>query len=589
MAEYVDKSLFEANAALNAQEFANRQILLKGDGVPVGVAPFGATYIDRTANPPKIYRQVALGTGSNWQLDSSGGGSSINGAVFITDISPQDPLKNVGQKVFSSDGRVLDAALTNTNLVNVQVLAAMGHSNYKPEVLVKGLPVNLTQDEDQSIWMGNIDIDLEDDVEVTALHEDGATHSVSIQRDLGPKITSALFSGGYPAEQTELKAGDKFQLTVESDAEMVRIEVEDFGAAEAGVYDFAATPSKVIELTIADRGDISKSLGVRIRAMNANGSFGDPFESESQGADNGLHVVMLNNTHPSGIIDAIEYPVDQLALKDNEVAQVALSAFNYDELEYLSPNGQLEITDPLLYEPLKAVNRIAGEYNVNEINIRIRLNRKANGAITDVDGVVQIAHIDPKISVIESTNRLRSGGNQGTQAQNHEISLISDQELIEAPVLAVPHGTLLGAMLNESGDKLIWTQNLRVHDEDEKGVFQFTLTTAKNLAGRIVNVLSGDATYELGGFVSRTIEVPAFAGEIDLGVNVSETAKVVARDKDNILLTYKNNLDDELKTYAITGPSGTLNVKGNLFHWTDSQAVNNNTTGLATITVEEVV
>lgn len=32
--ENVSKSLFEANAAINAQEFANRQILLSGNGIP---------------------------------------------------------------------------------------------------------------------------------------------------------------------------------------------------------------------------------------------------------------------------------------------------------------------------------------------------------------------------------------------------------------------------------------------------------------------------------------------------------------------------------------------------------------------------
>jgi len=128
-----------------------------------------------------------------------------------------------------------------------------------------------------------------------------------------------------------------------------------------------------------------------------------------------------------------------------------------------------------------------------------------------------------------------------------------------------------------------------VHDDDQKGIFQFGLTEAKNLAGRTVNVLTGDVDYELGGFVSRVLVVPAFQNELDLEVNVADTSKVVARDKDSILLTYKNNLIDELKTYSITAPSQTLNVKGNLFFWADQQAVNNNTTGLATITIEEIV
>ena len=157
------------------------------------------------------------------------------------------------------------------------------------------------------------------------------------------------------------------------------------------------------------------------------------------------------------------------------------------------------------------------------------------------------------IRISEPATRLRSGGNNGTQAQNHEISLISDQELLEAPTITAPHGTLLSNMV-DSGNKKVWNQSLRVHDDDQKGIFQFGLTEAKNLAGRTVNVLTGDADYELGGFVSRVLVVPAFQ-----------------------------------KTYSITAPSQTLNVKGNLFFWADQQAVNNNTTGLAAITIEEIV
>lgn len=585
--ENVSKSQFEANAALNAQEFANRQILLKGDGVPTSPAPFGTKYIDRSVVPPISYQQQALGVGSNW-VEENKGGSGVSGAVFITDVTPQNPLDNVGQKVFSSDGEVLVSAITNTNLVTVEVLAAIGHSNYKPEITVKGIAVVLAQAANQGFWSGSVDIDLNDEERLIALHEDGASHEITLTADQGAQITSAVFTDGYPVGQTELKRGDQFNLIVRSDSPMTRIEVEDFGAAEAKVVDFAETDSATITIDIADRGEIAKAFGIRLRAMNPNGSFGDFFETESQGSDDGLHTVVLNNFFPSGIIDAIEYPVGQVALKDNEAAQVDVEASNYDEILYESPNGQLDIIDPQNFEPFKTVTRIDGDYNVDESNIQVSLTRLANGATTVLNAIVQIAHVDPVISIVEQSTRLRSGGNQGTQVQNHEIRLNSNQELLEAPIISVPHGTLDGQMV-DSGNKVNWTQNLRVHDDDEKGVFQFSLTEAKNLAGKTVNVLSGDRDYELGGFVSRTIQVPAFQNEFDLGVNVSDTSKVVARDKDAILLVYQNDLADNLKSYAITAPSTTLNIKGNLFYWADSQAVNNNSTGLATITIEEVV
>ncbi|MEQ8624484.1 MAG: hypothetical protein RJQ00_06500 [Vicingaceae bacterium] len=587
MANNVSKELFEANAALNAQEFANRQILVKGDGLPTSQAPQGAKYMDKSVFPPITYTQIDVGVGSNW-IPEGQGEKGVNGAVFITDVEPQNPLHNVGQKVFSSDGKVLDSALTNTDLVKVTILAALGHTNYKPSITVLGNTVNLSQDEDQPIWQGTVDIDLDGATKLIAEHEDGAKHEVDIVADQGAEIVIANFTGGYPNGQSEVKEDDSFFVEVNSDSEMARIEVLDYGAAKPQVFDFAPTNTTIIEIKIADQGESPSLHGVKLRAMNTNGSFGEEYNTEDQGSDEGVHVVRLNNFYPSGIIDAVEYPVGQVALKDNEIAKVDLSGNGYDEILYSSPNGQLQIANPDVFQPFKEVVRISGDYNVSQDNIRVTMTKISNGAITIADEIVQIADSDPVIRISEPATRLRSGGNNGTQAQNHEISLISDQELLEAPTITAPHGTLLSNMI-DSGNKKVWNQSLRVHDDDQKGIFQFGLTEAKNLAGRTVNVLTGDADYELGGFVSRVLVVPAFQNELDLEVNVADTSKVVARDKDSILLTYKNNLIDELKTYSITAPSQTLNVKGNLFFWADQQAVNNNTTGLATITVEEIV
>jgi len=587
MDENVSRSDFEANAALNAQEFANRQILLKGNGVPSSPAPFGATYIDQAATPPVIYRQLDAGVGSNWVLDGSGG-EAINGAVFITDIEQQDPLKNVGQKVFSSDGEVLDAAVTNTDLITVSVLAAIGTSNYKPTITVKGQAVDLSQSGNLPIWTGTVDIDLQGETSLTATHEDGATHQISIAADTGSEITSALFVDGYPAGQTELKENDTFDLQVESDSPMVRIEVEDFGAAKAEVFDFSESDNETITLQIADRGNSPEQLGVRLRAMNANGSFGEFFLSESQGSNDGEHIVTLNNAHPAGIIDAIEYPSGQLAIKDNEPAQVDLQAAGYDEILYNSPNGELGIPNPNAFEPFKTVVRAGGAYNVSVPNIFVTMTKTSNGAVTTVNANVQIAHVEPTITIFLPASRLRSGGNQGTQVQNHAIILNSDQELLQTPVISAPHGTLEAVMIDQ-GDKMNWSQNMRVHDTDQKGGFSFSLTSAVNLAGKTISVIAGNANYTLGGFVGRTIQVPAFNNELNIGTTVSETSKVIARDKDGILLEYQNSLTNQLKGYSITGPSNTLNVNGNLFFWADQQAVNNNTTGLATIIIEEAI
>ena len=58
MAEYWTKVQALANADLNAKEFANRQILLHGRGIPTIQAPIGAEYEDLAFSPANRYRKT---------------------------------------------------------------------------------------------------------------------------------------------------------------------------------------------------------------------------------------------------------------------------------------------------------------------------------------------------------------------------------------------------------------------------------------------------------------------------------------------------------------------------------------------------
>ena len=71
--------------------------------------------------------------------------------------------------------------------------------------MVEGLPVELIQDEDQNVWTGIIDIDLNGKAYIEAIHNDGAFHRCMISSEQTPVISSAVFSGNYPTNQTELK------------------------------------------------------------------------------------------------------------------------------------------------------------------------------------------------------------------------------------------------------------------------------------------------------------------------------------------------------------------------------------------------
>lgn len=513
------------------------------------------------------------------------GGIARGGAVFITDIEPQNVADNVGGKVFSSDGNVLEQCMTSTQFVRVHILAITGFSNFRPTILVDGAILNLTQDEDQNVWTGSIDVDLQGKAVVTAIHEDGANHSVAIVNDSLPIISDGKFINGYPNGQSELKEDDQFSFEVSSPFDFVSIEFDDFGAAKPQTFNFAASNSETVSVQIADRGNTSQSFGVRLRIKNSNETFSEWFESDSLGSVDGVNIVVLNNVAPTIEFSSINYPQNQEALKNEETAVVVHSISDFDTVKY-SSGGQLQIEASENYNPNKVVLRLAGDYNVETSNLTITATRAANDSSSQMQLVVKIAHIVPELMMITPIGRLISGGNAGTEIERHTIVIRSSQELIELPAIKAPMGQLIDSMA-ESSKPLEFEQAIEVHDNDLKGNYELQLLSAKNLAGLTVTAFKSTAVYVLGGFSRRVLQIEAFGNEALIGTAVTDVSKLIVSDKDQIPMSYKSNLEEGLLSYTITQPSIVLNPEGNLFHWNDSQAINNNTTGLATITMEE--
>lgn len=521
-----------------------------------------------------------------YQSDFTGSGeANTNGAVFITDITPQS-TGNVGGKVFDPFGQVLKSAFTDTDLVRVHILAQTGNTNYHPTILVAGQVVTLTEDEDRTVWEGFIDIDLNGATSVTAVHEDGVSYTVTLAQDIGPQIQAAVFTGGYPGTQTELKAGDTFDVQVTTDTPMSAIEVFDFGAATAQTIDLG-TPgtTATITVTIADRGNTPQALGVRLQAANSNGAKGATFETASAGTTDGVHTVILNNQHPVINISTVNYPAGQGALKNNEEAIVQHTIQFFDTVTYSSPVSQLDIPGTSLYESAKSVGRMSGSYNVSTPNFRVEATRAANDASTVQQTVVRIANVAATIS-LQTPARMRSGGNAGTTVQEHTVTLNSDQLLNIPPQITAPQGALQGTMA-DTGTGLQFVQRLRVHDNDPKGDFAFTLVQATNLSGLVTDIIAAGGTYTLGGFVSRTIQIPAFANQVAIGTHVSDVSKVSSLDKDLTAMIYLPTIQDRLLGFTITDDGGGPRPDGNFWRWLDNQAVGNNTTGGATVTLEE--
>ncbi len=476
------------------------------------------------------------------KLIGSGSGAGVNGSAFITNIVPQDAGDSVSNKNFSSNGEVLDGCITNTEEIIVHVKAASGHTNYYPEILVDGNPVTLNKINDFAFEGSiNVTLDFTDLQPIIVTHEDGAEHQCVLGIDPVPEILTTEFTGGYPGTQTELKEDDNFDLLIGTDIDVVGIEIDDFGALKSATHTVAAGANHTVTGVIANRGNTAQLLGARIRVKTVTDSWSDWYLTEDFGAVDGVNLVNLNNLHPTIDVRGIDYPPTQQALKNNEIAVIENDIQDYDTVEYLSPNGELQFQNIDVYELNKDAERIFGGYNISNNNYRIIAKREANDSTTTHNGVVWIADDFPVININVPHSRLRSGGNDGTAAQNYTVTINANQRLIEAPSLDAPEGTWQGVEFGGSNNT--WTRSLQIHDDDEKGDFDFNNLVAFNLARREQNSIGSGETYTLGGFVSRDVVLLAFSYETQINVKAIDYNKVSLVWSFNPFVTTRAALD----------------------------------------------
>lgn len=513
-----------------------------------------------------FFRELRAGTGvtlsyydaSTILISAPGSGAGVNGGAFITDINPVSS-GNVGDKVYSSDGTVLDSCTTDTQNVTVSVLAITGNSNYKPNVWVKSQPVTLTANADKPLWNGSIDISLNSDSSVHALHEDGAEWYTDISYETPPQILSATFTGGYPGSQTQLKAGDTFDVSIVTDVDVDRIEFINSGAFTNIVIDITDSSNFVIQdVSIANRGTSTTTQPMFVRVRKPSGSWSSTYISSIDSSVDGTGIVSLNNSYPSVSINSIDYPSGQEALKAFESATVSNTVSNYDTISYTSPTGELNITSSTSYQPSKTVTYTSGTYNISTPNFQISANRGANDATTTVSDVVYIANSPATLTVVNPASRFRSGGNDGTSIQNHTITIQSDQQLIADPSLAKDSGSTADWQTSSTftGGPTTFTNVLQVHDDDTKGTYSWGSIWGKNLAGVVTTSNSGASSYVLGGFVVRTITVPAFGWQTNINVEVSDYSKLSSTGSGQTLawsvknLTTRSTLGDTTRPQA---------------------------------------
>lgn len=554
-------------------------VLLKDGNVKIGSGALEEEgVLDYAANRLRYF------DGTEWQILAAGADAK-DGAVFITDVVPTG-TGNCGSKVKTDGNYILSSFLTDTQLVTASVIALTGHTHWMPVITVNGLPVTITVTADKPFFTGTIQLDLTGEDEIVCLHEDGATSVVTINRETPPEIQTAIFTGNYPGSQTELKAGDTFQLQIVSDVAVTAVQVDNYGVSAGQSFTgLASNTTQTVTLTIANKGTTLQALGAKVRVQKATGSWSEYYLTESAGSTDKVNLINLNNLYPTVSIGTITYPASQGALKDVEEATVANTIANFDTISYVSSNGQLTITNSTTMETPKTVTRLSGGYNISTNNLTITANRAANGSSSTQSTVVKIAHDTPTIAITLPAARLRSGGNNGTTAQNHTVTVTANQQLAAAPTVTAGSGTWQGGGF--TGGPAVWTRSLQIHDNDAKGAFSFSSFSATNLAGVPVTAITSGASYTVGGFVSRVIPLVAFGDEADMNVAADTYSKITLSWNGNPAVTVRAAIDTPrvvANSWCLLSPIGTSPVTIRILDG-DTTAVSQE----SYITIEEAV
>ncbi len=524
--------------------------------------------------------------------------SGINGAIFITDIVPTG-AGNVYTKQYE-DGIVLTSVNSDVDLVTVTVRAERGNTHYIPQATVNGVAVTgmALVNANDDYYEGTADIDMNSLIEISAIHEDGATDTCVFVKDAAPEIQTLVFTGSYPGTQSELKEDDvvSFQVTTDIDVVEVQIINDNAGAGKGQTHTgLTAGKSHTLTMNVKDQGNTVSDRPIFVRVKTAAGSWSDIIASNKDGGTTDLvDIVKLNNLKPSVSIGAVTYPASQSAIKATEQATVANTVTDYTTITYSSLNGssgtpELTITDANVYNSTKTVERLTGDYNISNDNLKITAHRAENDSTTTATKVVQIADADPVID-ISSPTRLRSGGSLGTSAQNHSITIASDQE-ITAPTLDADKGVWQGGAF--TGGPTSYSRNLQINDAVVKGAGVFSNLSVTNLANKTISVINSGSAYTVGGFVKRTMTIAAWTNrDGDIGTNVVDTAKLVCTNLGvNKTSTYKSTIGDELERFTITGSddSTTPNATGSWWYNCDMPNAQSNTSGTMKVEIEETI
>ena len=471
---------------------------------------------------------------ATWEPIGKGTASGGGGGVFVMGVSSNVSGQNATPSTSNSDGEDITEITATTKNLRFTLLTLTGSKSLKPTITytlgsdstVYEIPGSaFVKQVDRPVYIAtNYVINLNSANYITFIHEDGATKRVNVITESLPVIQSVVFTGGYPAGQTELAENNPIQLTVTSDSPITSIIVYDEGACKPITYNYTDNLfTKTINVQAAAR--TTGTYGAVVAVTKSGGATSVKYYSANAGNVDMVNVVNLNNIVPELSSFTIGYPSGFTAIKSDTTASVGCIINNIGslggyEITYSSPGSQLTIPNPTEYATSKTVTTSWSGYNISTNNYTILVKKISNGRTASQSTTVWIASVAPVINITLPANRLISS----PSGQAHIITATSNQNLKSLTLNpASGGGSWLTSNSFNISNPVSATNTLVISDSVVKGNYSFTGLVATNIAGMVTNTTT-TGQYVVGGFTERTVTMAGSARTVTVpGIAVTQS------------------------------------------------------------------
>ncbi len=399
------------------------------------------------------------------KIPTSSGGN-VN--IFVTNITASGNV-NITNKASPNEEAVESAKIeSSTGRVFIEWDRS---GDYEGLPTVNGVEVTRTGKIGGNTYEGYADT-ATDGSNITASYAD-SSHIVPLETLDKPIISLATFNGSYPAGQTELKAGDTYNIDITCDEPYTAVETQSHEACIAKSF----TTGGSIAAVIAGRGNVAVERIGRVRVKNVAGTWSDWTDTDN--------TVNCNNLHPAVTITSKAYPGSQLALKDSEEVAIAYTVTDSDS-DIESVTGNLTLT-------ANGATRASGNYENGTYTITS--TRDANGAVTVHNETARIAHVD-----VDFTSNVSVQVRSGVGAVLLPLSFTQD---------------LLTPISNPS---------ITATDADAHSLTTlYSQVTVTNLAGKTINL---DRAYYIKGFALKTLVLDWPNEQASIGTDIVTASDV---------------------------------------------------------------